>query len=56
MSAVQVFLVFQGVPSVLDIVVVIQGIQQLTHLNQLVGIGQRGGGGGHLSHIRRNKV
>ena len=54
--AVEVFLVLQGVPGVLDIVIVIQRIQQLAHLNQLIGIGQRGGGGGHLCHIGRNKL
>ena len=49
--AVEVFLVLQGVPGVLDIVIVVQGIQQLAHLDQLVGVGQRGGGGRHLCHV-----
>ena len=39
--AVEVFLVLQGVPGVLDIVIIVQRIQQLAHLNQLVRVGQR---------------
>ena len=35
--AVEVFLVLKGVPGVLDIVIVVQGIQQLAHQLQLRG-------------------
>ena len=49
--AIQVFLVLEGVPGVLDIIIVVQGVQQLAHLDELIGVGQRGGGGRHLRHV-----
>ena len=33
--AIQVFLVLEGVPGVLDIIIVVQGVQQLAHLAQV---------------------
>ena len=38
-------------PGVLDIIIVVQGVQQLAHLDELIGVGQRGGGGRHLRHV-----
>ena len=39
----QVLFVLQAVPDILDIVVVLQGIQQLAHCLELIGVGQTGG-------------
>ena len=36
--AIQVFLVLEGVPGILDIIIVVQGVQQLAHLDELIGV------------------
>ncbi len=41
----------EAVPDVLDIVVVLQGIQQLAHCLELIGVGQAGGGHGDHGQI-----
>src|SRR5699024_12084336 len=53
---VELVLVFEVVPDVLDIVVILQRVKQLGHVGHLVGVAEGGGAGGHLCDIRRNKL
>src|SRR5699024_7502366 len=52
----QVLFVFEAVPDVLHVVVILQRVQQLAHQLELVGVGQAGGGHGHHGQVRRDEL
>ena len=47
----QVLFVLERVPDVLDVIVILEGIQQLAHQLELIGVGQTGGGHGDHGQV-----